>query len=49
MLAREADICILTPIEKEADPNNLTPTTSTIAQLAVGDATCCMPDASEKF
>ena len=37
-LAQEADICIITPIEKEADPNNLAPTTSTIAQLAIGDA-----------
>jgi arabinose-5-phosphate isomerase len=37
-LARHADVTIITPIEREADSNNLTPTNSTIAQMAVGDA-----------
>ncbi|MBK9150236.1 MAG: KpsF/GutQ family sugar-phosphate isomerase [Saprospiraceae bacterium] len=37
-LARSADFAIHIPIEKEADPNNLAPTTSTTAQLAMGDA-----------
>jgi arabinose-5-phosphate isomerase len=31
-------VVILTPIEREADPNNLAPTASSMAQLAVGDA-----------
>ncbi len=37
-LAKESDFSIITPIEKEACPNNLAPTTSTTAQLAIGDA-----------
>ena len=37
-LARQADYCILLPLEKEADPNNLAPTTSTTLQMAMGDA-----------
>jgi arabinose-5-phosphate isomerase len=37
-LAQEADICLFTPFGKEADPHDLAPTTSTIAQLAMGDA-----------
>ncbi|MBP7272519.1 MAG: KpsF/GutQ family sugar-phosphate isomerase [Saprospiraceae bacterium] len=37
-LARQANFSLLTPIEKEADPNNLAPTASTIAQMAMGDA-----------
>jgi arabinose-5-phosphate isomerase len=37
-LARQVEVAIITPVEKEADPNNLAPTTSTIAQMAVGDA-----------
>lgn len=37
-LARSADFSITIPVEKEADPNNLAPTTSTTAQLAMGDA-----------
>lgn len=37
-LSKNADHTILIPIEKEADPNNLAPTTSTTAQLAMGDA-----------
>jgi arabinose-5-phosphate isomerase len=37
-LARQADIVIKTTVEKEACPNNLAPTSSTTAQLVMGDA-----------
>jgi arabinose-5-phosphate isomerase len=37
-LAKKADHVINTHVEKEACPNNLAPTTSTAAQLAMGDA-----------
>lgn len=37
-LAREADLILNTTVEQEACPNNLAPTTSTTAQLAMGDA-----------
>ncbi len=37
-LAQYADIILNTTVEKEACPNNLAPTTSTTAQLAMGDA-----------
>jgi arabinose-5-phosphate isomerase len=37
-LALQADYLLYTPIEQEADPNNLAPTTSTTAQMALGDA-----------
>ncbi|WP_129715673.1 SIS domain-containing protein [Pedobacter sp. SYP-B3415] len=37
-LARQADFILNTTVEKEACPHNLAPTTSTIAQLAMGDA-----------
>ncbi|MBL7825739.1 MAG: KpsF/GutQ family sugar-phosphate isomerase, partial [Saprospiraceae bacterium] len=37
-LAQAADYLLWTPIDQEADPNNLAPTTSTIAQMALGDA-----------
>ncbi len=37
-LARQADVTLLTRVEKEACPLNLAPTTSTTAQLALGDA-----------
>ena len=37
-LARQADFHLNTTVEKEACPNNLAPTTSTTAQLAMGDA-----------
>lgn len=37
-LARSADFLLLTPIGKEADPNNLAPTASTTAQMSMGDA-----------
>lgn len=37
-LARQADFILNTTVDKEACPNNLAPTTSTTAQLAMGDA-----------
>jgi arabinose-5-phosphate isomerase len=37
-LAAQADIVINTTVDKEACPNNLAPTTSTTAQLILGDA-----------
>lgn len=37
-LADHADLILDTTVEKEACPNNLAPTTSTTAQLAMGDA-----------
>lgn len=37
-LARLADYVLWTPIEQEADPNNLAPTSSTTVQMALGDA-----------
>jgi arabinose-5-phosphate isomerase len=37
-LARKSDIIIYTPVEKEACPNNLAPTSSTTVQLVAGDA-----------
>lgn len=37
-LANESDYILFTPVAKEADPNNLAPTTSTIVQMAIGDA-----------
>lgn len=37
-LAKEADVLLLLPKEQEACPHNLAPTTSTLMQLAVGDA-----------
>ncbi|RYG17513.1 MAG: KpsF/GutQ family sugar-phosphate isomerase [Chitinophagaceae bacterium] len=37
-LARSADFILNTSVEKEACPHNLAPTTSTAAQLAMGDA-----------
>lgn len=37
-LAKQADILILVEVDKEACPNNLAPTSSTTAQLAMGDA-----------
>lgn len=38
ILAKQADFVLNTFIEKEACPNNLAPTTSTTAQLVMGDA-----------
>jgi len=37
-LAKQADIILNTTVEQEACPNNLAPTTSTTAQLVMGDA-----------
>jgi arabinose-5-phosphate isomerase len=37
-LARHAQYLLYTPIPQEADPNNLAPTASTTAQMAMGDA-----------
>ncbi|MBK8701580.1 MAG: KpsF/GutQ family sugar-phosphate isomerase [Saprospiraceae bacterium] len=37
-LAHHCDYLLWLPVEKEADPNNLAPTASTVAQLAMGDA-----------
>lgn len=37
-LAKQSDYLLHVPIKKEAGPNNLAPTTSTTAQLAMGDA-----------
>ena len=37
-LAKESDLFIDSTIEKEACPNNLAPTSSTTAQLVLGDA-----------
>lgn len=37
-LAQQSDLTLDTTVEKEACPNNLAPTTSTAAQLAMGDA-----------
>ncbi len=37
-LAQAASHTIHTPVNKEADPNNLAPTASTTAQMAMGDA-----------
>src|SRR5438270_10105343 len=37
-LARRADFVLNTTVEQEACPNNLAPTTSTTAQLVMGDA-----------
>ncbi|WP_291865762.1 KpsF/GutQ family sugar-phosphate isomerase [Maribacter sp.] len=43
-LAKQADFILNTYVEKEACPNNLAPTTSTTAQLVMGDAlaTCLL-------
>lgn len=37
-LATQCDYFLHIPVEKEADPNNLAPTASTTAQMAMGDA-----------
>ncbi len=37
-LGKEADFILYAPVEEEACPNNLAPTTSTTAQLVLGDA-----------
>lgn len=38
LLAKAAHFVLHTPVDKEADPNNLAPTASTTAQVAMGDA-----------
>jgi arabinose-5-phosphate isomerase len=38
LLAQQADYVIKAFVEKEACPNNLAPTTSTTAQMVIGDA-----------
>ncbi len=37
-LGKQSDFILHTPIAQEADPNNLAPTASTTAQMAMGDA-----------
>ncbi|MCG8332053.1 MAG: KpsF/GutQ family sugar-phosphate isomerase [Chitinophagales bacterium] len=37
-LGKQSDYLLHTPVSKEADPNNLAPTASTTAQIAMGDA-----------
>lgn len=37
-LANQCNAVLFTPVEEEADPNNLAPTTSTTVQAAMGDA-----------
>lgn len=47
-LAKQADLILNTSVDKEACPNNLAPTTSTTAQLAMGDALAvCLLEARE--
>ncbi|MFK7808578.1 MAG: SIS domain-containing protein [Saprospiraceae bacterium] len=36
-LGRKADHVLVTPVDREADPNNLAPTASTTAQMVMGD------------
>lgn len=44
-LAKQSDIILNTTVEQEACPNNLAPTTSTTAQLVMGDALAiCLMD-----
>jgi len=47
-LAQQADYILNSTVEKEACPNNLAPTSSTTAQLAMGDALAvCLLDVKE--
>ncbi|MFD0941404.1 KpsF/GutQ family sugar-phosphate isomerase [Pedobacter boryungensis] len=47
-LAKQADLILNTTVNKEACPHNLAPTTSTTAQLAMGDALAiCLLEARE--
>lgn len=47
-LAKQADLILNTSVNKEACPHNLAPTTSTTAQLAMGDAVAiCLLEARE--
>ncbi|MCB0654804.1 MAG: KpsF/GutQ family sugar-phosphate isomerase [Saprospiraceae bacterium] len=48
-LAKQADLVIHTPVSREAEPNNLAPTSSTTAQLVIGDALATCLLALRKF
>lgn len=48
-LAEQADYVLDTTVEKEACPNNLAPTTSTTAQLAMGDALAVCLQTARQF
>jgi arabinose-5-phosphate isomerase len=48
-LGRQADLLLHTPVDQEADPNNLAPTASTTAQIAMGDALATSLLASRGF
>ena len=48
-LAKNSDIVLNTSVEQEACPNNLAPTTSTTAQLVMGDALAVYPDGTAGF
>lgn len=48
-LAKQADLILNASIEKEACPHNLAPTTSTTAQLAMGDAVAICLLEARKF
>lgn len=48
-LAQKADYILDTTVEREACPNNLAPTTSTTAQLAMGDALAVCLQTSRQF
>ena len=48
-LAEQADYVLDTTVEREACPNNLAPTTSTTAQLAMGDALAVCLQTARKF
>src|SRR5205823_5859072 len=48
LLAKEANFFLNTTVEKEACPNNLAPTTSTTAQMVMGDALAvCLMELNE--
>ena len=49
LLYRASDIKILTPDVKEAGPGNIVPTSSTIVQLAIGDAIAIATMKQKKF
>ncbi|WP_164108132.1 MULTISPECIES: SIS domain-containing protein [Sphingobacterium] len=48
-LAEQSDYVLDTTVEKEACPNNLAPTTSTTAQLAMGDALAVCLQTARQF
>tara|TARA_Y100001970_G_scaffold109252_1_gene136454 strand:- start:724 stop:1698 length:975 start_codon:yes stop_codon:yes gene_type:complete len=49
LLYKSSDIKVLIPEVKEADPNNIVPTSSTIIQLSIGDALAVATMKSRKF